>query len=314
MVATSNAPVLFLVFNRPDLAQRVFAQIREARPTRLFIAADGPRADRPDDVQACRECRELAAQVDWPCEVKTLFREQNLGCGAAVGSAITWFFDNVEAGIILEDDCLPDPSFFPFCAELLARYKDEERVMSISGDCFFPDDIFSPHSYVFSIYVHVWGWATWRRAWGKYNPGMHGFKEAGERNELISWLGSKAAADYWTDIMRRFRAGEIDSWAYPWLFSCWQHHGMSIVPEVNLVSNIGSDSRGTHVGGKPSSTVGRPLTPMNFPLRHPQEMVRNAALERKTESLYHSSVVAAQSVWKRWAITLLRRIAFGEQE
>ena len=143
-------PVLFLVFNRPDLARRVFARIREARPAHLFIAADGPRPDHPDDVPACRETRLLAAQVDWPCEVKTLFRDANLGCRAAVSSAITWFFEHVEAGIILEDDCLPDLSFFPFCAELLERYRDDERITTISAMGYPRAGLCGRHSYFFS--------------------------------------------------------------------------------------------------------------------------------------------------------------------
>lgn len=305
-------PVLFLVFNRPDLARRVFARIREARPARLFIAADGPRPGRPDDVEACRESRLLAERVDWPCEVSTLFRETNLGCRAAVSSAISWFFERVEAGIVLEDDCLPDPSFFPFCSELLARYRDDARVTSIGGDCFFPGGAAAGYSYSFSAYAHIWGWATWRRAWKLYDPGLEAVDKSRAEQWLAPWLGSAAAGDYWASILRRYAAGEIDTWDYPWLFSCWRQRGMSIAPAVNLVSNIGFDSRGAHAGGGTSTAAGRPLERMEFPLRHPPEVVRDAALEKKTESLYHGPAAAPQAAWRRWAAALLRRAAFGK--
>lgn len=309
MTRVHPPPILFLVFNRPDLAQRVFERIRAARPTRLFIAADGPRPDHPDDIQACRETRLLVEQVDWPCEVKTLFREKNLGCRLAVESAITWFFEHEEAGIILEDDCLPDPSFFPFCSELLNRYKDDTQVMSVSGDCFFPDEFISESSYTFMIYVHIWGWATWRRAWKQYDPSLKGLKELCVRKWLNKLLNSTAAAEYWAEILRRYMAGEINTWDYPWLFSCWLHRGLSVVPTVNLVSNIGFDSRGTHTDGAASSKTGHPLGQISFPLQHPMRVTRDTTLERKTEGLYVKPAKQSKSAWHHFVRTMLHRVS-----
>lgn len=156
--SVSCAPVLFLVFNRPERTRRVFAAIREARPKQLFVAADGPRPDRPEDRQCCAEVRQLATAVDWPCEVRTLFRTQNLGCGRAVSEAISWFYRNVAEGIVLEDDCCPDPSFFDFCTAMLVRYRGDRRVFKIAGTN--PLGHWSGpegSSYIYSSYGYSWG-------------------------------------------------------------------------------------------------------------------------------------------------------------
>lgn len=286
MTAAPETPVLFLVFNRPDLAARVFARIREARPSRLFIAADGPRPDHPDDGPACRETRLLAAQVDWPCEVKTLFRETNLGCRRAVESAITWFFEQVEAGIILEDDCLPDLSFFPFCAELLERYRDDEQVMSISGDCFQLRGSEWGASYSFSIYHHIWGWATWRRAWRHYNSALDSNPCLFDRAWLAALLESEPATRYWSHIIARYHEGHIDTWDLPWNFSCWIRRGLCVAPAANLVENIGFDLRATHTKQTQPGPTRFPLAPMRFPLRHPAAVRRDPASERASEAFF----------------------------
>lgn len=277
-------PVLFLVFNRPDLARRVFARIREARPARLFIAADGPRPDHPDDGPACRETRLLAAQVDWPCEVKTLFRDANLGCRAAVSSAITWFFEHVEAGIILEDDCLPDLSFFPFCAELLERYRDDERITTISAMGYPRAGLCGRHSYSFTTYQLIWGWATWRRAWQRYEPTLEHRPFLADPAWLRRHLGSARVARAWAQRIAAYRAGEVNTWDYPWNFSCWAHGGLGIVPAVNLVDNLGFGPGGTHTVGGHSKLA--PAAALPFPLQHPPRVKRNVRLDREYERLY----------------------------
>ena len=158
--------VLLVIFNRPETTQVVFEAIRKAKPPRLYVAADGPRTEVPSDAKKCKEAREIINQVDWDCEVKTLFREKGLGCGLGPSSAFTWFFEHEEDGIILEDDCLPSQSFFWFCEELLERYRHDNRVMHIGGNNFlngWQKD--RDYSYYFSNSGHIWGWATWRRAW-----------------------------------------------------------------------------------------------------------------------------------------------------
>jgi hypothetical protein len=304
---TTVPPILFLIFNRPDLTQRVFDRIREARPPKLFIAADGPRADRPHEAQLCQETRAVVEQVDWDCEVHTLFREQNLGCRRAVSSAIDWFFAQVEAGIILEDDCLPDLSFFPYCAELLERYRDDERVMMISG-CNFHDQSHLPdQSYYFIGIYHIWGWATWRRAWAHYDITLSQWPTLRETDWLKGWLNSDDTARVWHNIFDMMHYHPIDSWAYSWVYSGWQQHGLAIQPVVNLISNLGFDERATHTR-EPDSWLGRlPVHSLTFPLKHPVGMIRNYATERfEAKNLF-----GAQPLWRQrmaFPVRVLRAI------
>ena len=188
-----NTPILFLIFNRPEITARVFQEIRKAKPKQIYIAADGPRIDHPDDTALCNKTRQICDSIDWDCEVKTLFREENLGCQLAVSNAIDWFFKHESEGIILEDDCLPSQSFFHFCAELLDFYRDDEEIMCISGNNFQQGRGDDEESYYFSRYPHCWGWATWRRAWNKYDHDMSRWKEfredhaKGLRSEMAVW-------------------------------------------------------------------------------------------------------------------------------
>ena len=195
----NNVPILFLIFNRPETTELVMGAIRAARPQKLYVAADGPRGGKAGEAKRCAEARVLATQVDWACEVRTLFRERNLGCRNAVSSAITWFFEHEPEGIILEDDCLPSNDFFPYCADLLERHRDDERVMAICGSAYADIGPNYPSSYYFSYYADMWGWATWRRAWQHYDSGMKSwpsFKAQGGLEALAAgrpWLSS-----YWT--------------------------------------------------------------------------------------------------------------------
>jgi hypothetical protein len=283
-----NTPVLLLIFNRPDLTQRVFERIREAEPQALFIAADGPRKDRPEDIALCQEARSIIDRVDWGCEVKTLFRDENLGCKKAVSSAITWFFEHVEEGIILEDDCVPDPSFFRYCAELLERYRDDERIMAISGDNFQPPGFDPGASYYFSIYNHCWGWASWRRAWRHYDGEIKQWPSLRGSGWLEGWLGSKPAAEYWRRIFDRVHANQVDSWAYPWTFSCWSQHGLTILPAVNLVTNIGFDDRATHTVSDQNGLSKRPTKRLRLPLMHPDSLTVNYSADESTKRAFDS--------------------------
>jgi len=296
--------VLFLVFNRPDLTVRVFQEIRAARPDRLFIAADGPRADRSDDEGLCIETRSIVTQIDWPCEVHTLFRDKNLGCKRAVSSAITWFFQHVEEGIILEDDCLPVNSFFGFCAELLKRYRMEERIMMISGDNFVPRSRLPDYSYRFSIHAHIWGWATWRRAWEHYDDNLQDWPRLRSTSWLIEWLGDKAAAAYWRAIFDQVYAKQIDTWDYPWTYSCWVQRGFTVLPTVNLVSNIGFDERATHTVDSKSDSANLRRDSITFPLRHPTVLAPNINADQYT-TRHHFGVSFTVPAWGR----LTRRIS-----
>ncbi|MFA6331904.1 MAG: hypothetical protein WCX22_03035 [Methanoregula sp.] len=270
-----TTPVLFLIFNRPDTTRIVFDEIRKAKPAHLFVAADGPRKDRPDDYENCRKVREIIQHVDWDCKVTTLFREENLGCKHAISSAINWFFSQVDEGIILEDDCFPDQSFFPYCQELLERYRDDERVMMISGDNFLFGRRQTEYSYYFSRYPLMWGWATWKRAWNNYDVSMQLWPSLRDGNWLQDIFQDKKSVKYWTHCFERTYAGKIDTWDYQFGFICWVQGRLCIQPNTNIVSNIGFGTGGTHTTGVNSPFANIPTIPMRFPLKHPPILIRD---------------------------------------
>jgi hypothetical protein len=277
-----NTPILFLVFNRPDTTKQVFEKIREAQPPKLYVAADGPREERVGEADKCEQVRHIATNVDWDCEVKTLFRDKNLGCKHAVSGAIDWFFDQEKMGIILEDDCVPNESFFRYCEELLHRYKDEEQVMTISGNNFQPERR-TENSYYFSKYMHCWGWASWRKAWEYFDLEMEEWPHLKNKNFLSEQFSSKSAQDYWRNIFDRVHAGEIDSWDYIWQYAIWKQKGLNILPEVNLVSNIGFGEGGTHTKSNNSGSANMKTEELVFPLKHPQKITVHEKADEFTQ-------------------------------
>jgi hypothetical protein len=264
----------------------VLEAIRQAQPPRLYVAADGPRPNRPGEAEKVQAVRDyVMGQIDWPCEVKTLFREKNLGCKVAVSSAIDWFFDHEPEGIILEDDCVPHPSFFQFCQELLEKYRDDDRIMQISGDNFQNGISRTQDSYYFSYYTHIWGWASWRRAWQHYDKDMKLWNKQNS-NYLLRNIGAgyKPFERYWSRIFEKVSMGRIDAWDYVWTFSCWAQGGLIIIPEVNLVENIGFGPEATHT--KTSSGQKRVLlerSGIKLPLKHPKLFVRSFVADRYTD-------------------------------
>lgn len=265
-----NTPILFLVFNRPDTTKQVFSKIREVKPKQLFVAADGARGHKEDEQAKVEEVRKLVLEnIDWNCEVKTLFRDKNLGCGKAVSEAITWFFDNVEQGIILEDDTLPDLSFFPFCEELLDRYKDDERVMMISGFNAlgtYP----SAASYIFSRIGAIWGWATWAKAWKHYDTN-YGLWEKAKEQQVLANLFIKDAnqAEYRKRVLEKTFNKEIDTWDYFWTFARLTQSGMSIVSSLNLIQNIGFGEDATHTTARNTLLENVPVFTIEKNIKHP---------------------------------------------
>jgi len=245
-----ETPVLFLVFKRPAHTLRVFSAIQKARPKKLFVAADGPRDSAKGEEELCAEVRKIIEEgISWPCEVETLFREKNLGCKKAVSSAIDWFFDKNEAGIILEDDTLPNGSFFHFCEHLLKKHAQDERVMHISGDNFQDGRLRGEGAYYFSRFAHSWGWATWRRAWAHYDVAMEGFREEWAsvqklHAQLPEW------ARFWEPVFLRLLNGEIDTWDYQWHYAICKRAGLCAIPNLNMVSNIGTGKDATHTAQK----------------------------------------------------------------
>lgn len=279
-----KTPVLFLVFNRPEATAKCFGAIRVARPARLYVAADGPRAGRLGEAERCEQVRAIATAVDWPCEVKTLFRSENLGCRRAVSGALDWFFEAEPEGIVLEDDCLASADWFRFAEEMLERYRDDDRIMCISASHFHGVAHVPEHSYFFSRYNHCWGWASWRRAWAMYDSDMTAWPDLRTRG----WLrgighGSRIFATYWRDIFDRVHAQQINSWAYRWTFSCWAQSGLTILPERNLVSNIGFDDGATHTSAGSPLEAATPLEAIKFPLRHPSHVIPDLAADLWTD-------------------------------
>ncbi len=238
--------VLFLVFNRPQTTAQVFEVIRRVQPPRLYVASDGPRADQWCEVDLVKEVRKIATRVDWPCELRTLFRDKNLGCKKAVSSAINWFFEQEQQGIILEDDCLPHPDFFQFCEILLDYYADNERIFAITGNNFQNGQKRGNASYYFSKYPHIWGWATWQRAWQHYQRDISFWPEWSQSEDWLRKTLNRAERRYWRKIFDRVYQDKIDTWDYQWIASVWYAGGLTAVPNVNLVSNIGFGKEATH--------------------------------------------------------------------
>lgn len=242
----AKTPVLFVIFNRPETTKKVFEAIRKYQPLELYIAADGSRANKPGEKEKCEEARKITEKIDWPCKVKRLYRDKNLGCKMAVSGAITWFFKNVEEGIILEDDCLPNPSFFTFCAKMLELYRNDKRVMCISGDNFLPRSMQNTNGYYFSKYVHIWGWASWRRAWKNYDVGMGDWHTVKKTKMLNKYFDNFIESIYWKTIFNATYNGKIDTWDYQFMYHVWKNNGLSLVPNANLISNIGFSQGALH--------------------------------------------------------------------
>ena len=279
--------VALLIFNRPQTTRRVFDVIRQVRPRRLLVVADGPRPGRAGEAELCRAARSIIDSVDWDCEVLRNFSDSNLGCRRRVATGLAWVFDSVEEAIVLEDDCVPHPTFFPFCQELLERYRSDVRVMAISGDNFQLGRPRTRHSYYFSRYNHIWGWASWRRAWHHYDPDLTLWPEIRDERLLEDILEDPAAVAYWTRAFEAAYTGTIDSWDYHWTLTCWIRSGLTVLPSVNLVSNIGFDQNATHTVHD-SRFAELPAEPMNFPLRHPPFVVRSARADSLTQKTMFS--------------------------
>ena len=279
------APILLIGFNRPDFMAAQIAAIRPVRPAKLYVAVDGPRDGRSDEVDKCRAVQECIKLVDWPCEVKTLFREKNLGCKYGVSGAITWFFKNETAGIVLEDDCRPTVDFLRFATEMLERYKDDARIGAVCGFNFFNLQSDKSVSYHFSSHMDVWGWASWRRVWREYDVEMSFYKEG-----LPKIIDDAKATSYYKYVLRSFVSGldnGLSTWDVQFSMLFLAKGWLSVVPKVRLVANAGlSDTRATHTGGyvywgKDWSKAGV----IEIPLVHPKEVVCDDVADRLRERI-----------------------------
>ena len=284
-----STPILFLIFNRPKHTQKVFDVLRELKPSKLYVSGDGPRPSRPDDPEKIAQTRAVLNQIDWECEVHTRFNEDNLGCKNAVSQGISWFFSEVEEGIILEDDCLPDLSFFTFCASMLSRYRNNAQIMHIGGTNFQDGKKRGDGSYYFSRFPHIWGWASWRRAWNKYNVDLKSFSEEDWNIMIQKVLREPAERFFFFDSRDRIINGQLDTWDFQWTFAIWKSDGIVISPNYNLVTNIGFGDDATHTMDPAAKNAGKLLQSLNE-IVHPAKVEVDKKADKYTaETLFKSS-------------------------
>jgi hypothetical protein len=300
-----ETPVVLIVFNRPEPTLRVFEAIAKARPSRLLIIADGPRPDRPEESDLCAEVRQIVARIDWPCKVDTNFAAENMGCRRRVISGLNWVFSLVNEAIILEDDCLPDQSFFQYCSELLERYRDNEKIGMIAG---FNFEGSFPHScsYYFSPLAPIWGWATWRRSWQQYDEEMNGWPEAKQNGMLRRLFPNGRVIAYWERMFDRMVDGiGPNTWDYQWVYTSWTRNWLNIVPATNLIQNIGFGHDATHtIKSDPLAAI--PADRIRFPLHHPSTIVPSQARTMKLQKqVYVSSLF--KRIKRKIAKTLISR-------
>jgi hypothetical protein len=281
-----------MIFNRPESTRAVFAAIRRARPSKLLIIADGPREQRPEDIELCRQAREVVSNVDWDCEVLTNFSTGNLGCRNRVVSGLNWAFSLVEEAIILEDDCLPDATFFPFCEELLQRYRDDRRVIAIAGT-----NLIAPHmeitdSYYFCKIGSIWGWATWSSRWAEYDEHLKRWPALREANALQNVFDRPKDIRYWKQIFQTMYEGNgPHTWDYQWSFVAFFGNQVMAVPRVNLIENIGFGADATHTTeADPRNIV--PVVAIEFPLKHPLAVLGSIRLEHLRCDLQYMTLYA----------------------
>jgi hypothetical protein len=300
-----ESPVLFIVFNRPETTRVVFDVLRKVRPARLYVAADGARDGVAGEAAMVEKVRDLATGVDWPCELRTRFLDDNVGCRRAVGGAISWFFEHETQGVVLEDDCVPHPDFFRFCDELLARYAEDDRVSVITGDNFQAGEYRGEASYYFSRYTHCWGWATWRRAWANYRANLPFWAKWRDSDDWKALLPDHVERRYWRERFDLAASGAIDAWGYSWTACVWYGKGLTATPNVNLVRNIGFGEGATHTTEERPDIAAMPLQSIGM-LTHPADIERDEEADRFAFD-HHFGGRDMRGV-RRW-IVRVRRIA-----
>lgn len=269
------------MFNRPDTTRKVFEAIRQAKPKQLFVAADGPRAGSESDLENCRQVRRIFSDIDWPCDFKTLFRENNAGCKNSVSSGINWFFENVDEGIILEDDCLPSRSFFCFCRELLQKYRHCKEIMHIGGFNHFFNISGNRSGYHFTKYTPIWGWATWKRAWKMYDVQLRSFPEVKQTGRITAMFSLRSEQKFRLNLFQKLYDGLIDTWDYQWNYAIRLNNGICIRPNTSLIENIGFRENATHTtrGNRLLEKV--TAVEIDFPLVHPETVAIDETLDQQ---------------------------------
>lgn len=296
--AEYEIPILLLIFNRKDSALMVVDEIRKQRPKHMYVAADGPRIGNMEDLQKCEDTRKAILEaIDWECDLKTFFRDENRGCGYAPAEAISWFFDQVEYGIILEDDIIPSKTFFPFCKELLIKYKDDEKVMSIAGTNFVSQTFKSKDSYYFTNYAGGWGWASWKRAWKCYDYNISEWEKLDIKKKIRKKF-SKEGYAFWEEAFDLVCNKNIDHiWDYQWAFSKMVNDGVGIIPSVNLTTNIGFGKDATHTFDVSDDIQNANINEeISFPLTHPKVIKVNTSFDTYISKKFFSKTQKKQSI------------------
>jgi hypothetical protein len=307
-----STPVAFIIFNRPDLTAQVFRAIAAAKPSKLLIIADGPRSDREGESEKCAAARRIVDEVDWDCEVLTNYSEENLGCKARIASGLTWVFQQVEEAIILEDDCVPEHSFFGYCSDLLKRYREDARIFHISGTKVLrdanrprPDG----YSYWFSRFPQIWGWATWRRAWAHYDVTMSRWPEFKKSEKFAALCRDTAEREYWISTIERVYSGGFNTWDAAWLLACWLNNAISIAPSRNLVSNLGFRTDATHTKTQHTGHSCLPLESLRDLVHPPAVAVDDASDNSIFDSFYGGANFRRNRLFIGRLISRARKVA-----
>lgn len=296
---TMDTPVLLIAWRRPHTLRQVIDAIRPVAPTRLYVACDGPNPSRPEEAEKVAATRAvLDSEIDWPCQIDRLYSDINQGCFLGVSRAIAWFFDKVEEGIILEDDCVPHPDFFTYCTNLLDRYRHDMRVWCISGTNFQDGQWRGDGSYYFSRYMHCWGWASWRQRWHHYDADLHQWPVLCNSGLLEVIFDNPSERKFWSRILQQlWKADKPHTWDFQWAFTCFVNGGLITIPNRNLVSNVGFGKDATHTTGRAINTsIGDGLDLH----RHPSLMLRHATADRYTYDHHY------RGKWRRLPLSLLR--------
>jgi len=298
-------PVVLIVFNRPETVARMLERLAVLRPPRLFVVGDGPRSDRPSDGARVAAVRSQIDGIRWDCDVTTDYAAENLGCRRRVVTGLNWVFRHVEEAIILEDDCLPTESFMGYARELLDRYRDDTRIGSVCGSLSVPRIPAIDGDYFFSRYNLFTGWATWRRAWRLYDDAMSAVEDGRLHDILTATFEQARARIYWEYILRRTRAGAINSWGYRWMLSCWQNSMLGVFPRCTIVENVGFGGDATNTR-RQAWYFQQAIGSLSLPLNHPQGVARRADIDRLVENARYSKNVAGRL---RWAWEAIRGVA-----
>lgn len=283
-----KTPVAFIIFNRPETTQRVFEEIRKVKPEKLFVIADGPRPNKILEKEQCVKTRSIIEKIDWKCELYKDYSDVNLGCARRVISGLDQVFKRVDKAIILEDDCLPHPTFFQFCEEILEKYENNSNILSVTGQNVQFGQKRGPYSYYFSRYFQCWGWATWQRTWEHFDFDMCLWPKVKEDNALNLIFDSFLEAERWSEFFDKTYSNQISSWAFRCTLSSFLENGLHIIPNQNLVSNIGFCKDATNTNDSKNKLSNIPSEAINFPLLYPPYIVRHLEADSHTQKVVYN--------------------------